>query len=59
MCRMSLANSEFHWSGAIDSNEALVPDRRQAITWTNADPIQWRICAALGGNELKDLYATS
>ena len=26
------------------------PARRQAITWTNADPVHWRIYAALGGN---------
>ena len=33
---------------------ALVPNRRQAIIWTNADPIHWRIYAALGGDELKN-----
>ena len=26
--------------------------RRQAIIWTNADPVHWRIYAALGGDEL-------
>ena len=26
-----------------------VPNRRQAIIWTNADPVHWRIYAALGG----------
>ena len=26
--------------------------RRQAIIWTNADPIHWRMYAALGGDEL-------
>ena len=26
--------------------------RRQAIIWTNADPIDWRLYAALGGDEL-------
>ena len=25
---------------------------RQAIIWINADPINWRIFAALGGDEL-------
>ena len=25
---------------------------RQAIIWTHADPIHWRIYAALGGDEL-------
>ena len=33
----------------------LAPNRRQATTWTNADPILWRIYAALGGDELKYL----
>ena len=28
------------------------PNRRQAIIWTNADPIHWRIYAALGIDEL-------
>ena len=38
--------------GAIDDNQALA-NRRQAIIWTNADPIIWRIYAALGGDELR------
>ena len=29
-----------------------MPNRRQAFTWTNADPIHWRIHAALGGYKL-------
>ena len=39
----------------IDNNPALVLNRRQAIIWTNADPMltQWRIYAAQGGDELK------
>ena len=28
------------------------PIRRQAIIWTNADLIHWRMYAALGGDEL-------
>ena len=28
-------------------------NRQQAIIWINADPIDWRIYAALGGNQLK------
>ena len=42
--------------GPIDNNPALVEimasshyDRRQAIVWTNADPIHWCIYAAQGG----------
>ena len=30
----------------------LVVDWRQAIIWTNADPIHWRIYAELEGDEL-------
>ena len=30
----------------------LASNRRQAIIWTNADPIHWRKYAALGGDEL-------
>ena len=30
----------------------LAPNRRQTITWINADPVHWRIYAALGGDEL-------
>ena len=28
------------------------PNRRQAIIWTNADPVHWRLYAALGGEHL-------
>ena len=31
---------------------SLGPNRREAIIWTNTDPIHWRIYAALGGGEL-------
>ena len=31
---------------------------RQAIIWTNADPIHWRIYAALGWDELSQVTAT-
>ena len=51
----------FHWFQSLFSNEqyssigsdnGLVPNRRQANIWTNADPIHWRIYAALGGDKL-------
>ena len=32
----------------IGLDNGLAPNRRQAIIWTNADPIHWRIYAALG-----------
>ena len=53
--------SKFHWSLfprvkltikpniGLDNNSA--PYRRQAIIWTNADPIHWRIYESLGGDE--------
>ena len=40
--------------GRINNNPALVQimtRRRRVIIWTNADPILWRIYAALGGDE--------
>ena len=30
----------------------LVPNRQQAITWTNDGPVQWRIDVVLLGDEL-------
>ena len=51
---------KFHWSlfvsvqltiPSIGSDNGLAPNRRQAIIWTNADPIYWRIYAALRGDE--------
>ena len=40
----------------IDNKPALIqittPNKPQAITWTNADPVHWCIYAALGGDEL-------
>ena len=39
----------------IGSGNGLAPSRRQAIIWTNADPIHWRIYAALGGDELNEM----
>ena len=40
----------------IDNNSTgldngLAPNKRQAIIWTNADPVHWRIYAALGGKD--------
>ena len=36
----------------IGSDNGLGPNRRQAIVWTNAEPIHRRIYPALGGDEL-------
>ena len=37
---------------SIGSGNGLAPHRQQAITWTNADPVHWRLYAALGEGEL-------
>ena len=47
---MQLFVHKFVPKGPIDNSPAdngLAPIRRQAIIWTNADPIHWRIYAAL------------
>ena len=38
---------KLQWA-SIRSGNGLAPNRRQAITWTNADPFHWRMYAALG-----------
>ena len=39
----------------ITLDNGLAPNRRQAIIWTNADQIYWRVYAALGGDDLRCL----
>ena len=36
--------------GRIGLDDGLVLNRRQAIIWTKADPIHWRIYATLGAD---------
>ena len=36
-----------------------MPNRRQIIIWANADPIHWRIYAALGRDQLKRIIVRS
>ena len=49
---------KFVFEGPIDKkpsiglDKGLAPNRRQAIILTNADPIHWRIYAALVGDEI-------
>ena len=46
-------SQESSWQQAsIGSDNGLAPNRRQAITWTNAYPVHWCIYAALRGDEL-------
>ena len=58
--------SKFHWSlfvrvqltiTSFGLGNGLVPNRWQAIIWTKADPIHWRIYAAIGGDDLSDIKA--
>ena len=44
---------------SMGSGNGSSPVRRQAITWTNAYPVHWRMYAALGGDELDCGIATS
>ena len=38
----------FDWKYVnIDSISGLVPDKRPAITWTNEDPVHWRVYASI------------
>ena len=43
--------SSYQYS-SIASDNGLAPNRRQAIIWTKGDPVQWRIYASPGHNEL-------
>ena len=45
---------KFVFKSIINNNPALfkIMIRRQAIIWTNADPVHWGIYAALEGDEL-------
>ena len=48
-----ICRQESNWQlASLGSGNGLAPNRRQAITWTNAGPVQWRIYAALGGDDL-------
>ena len=46
-------------SSSIGLDNGLAPNRRQAIILTNADPINWRIYATQGGDELTQMFIVS
>ena len=46
-------------SSSIGLDNGLAPNRWQAIIWTNADSISWRIYATLGGDELTQMFIVS
>ena len=47
VCSLGPTDNCQHWLG-----NGLAPNRRRAITWSNAEPVGWRISAALRGDEL-------
>ena len=58
----------FHWSlfprvqlkhSSIGSCNGLAPNRQQAITWTNAYPVHWRVYAAFGVRRVKTIKKPS
>ena len=50
--RSSVPNWQQH---SVDLDNGLALNRQQAVIWTNAVPIHWRIYTALSGDELISL----
>ena len=50
---VQLTIRQFGWGNGLE------PNRRQAATWTNDDPVHWRIYVALGGDEFNMRFASS
>ena len=54
--KLSVCSQGANWkSSSIGLDNGLAPNKRQAIIWTNADPINWRIYATLG-DELTQMF---
>ena len=50
-------SQESNWQQAsIGLGNGLAPSRRLPTTWTNADPVHWRLHTALGGDKLTPEY---
>ena len=48
---------KFHWTLFLRVQLTISqPIRRQAIIWTNSEPVHWRIYVALGGDELNHVF---
>ena len=48
---IEICSHESNWQkSSIGTGNGLEPNRRQAISWTSADPIHWRIYLALRGD---------
>ena len=44
---------------SVGLGKGLPRNTRQAINCTNADPVQWHMYAAIGGDELRDAWTES
>ena len=55
-----IPTQESNWEQtSIGSGNGLAPNRRQAITWNNDDPVHWCIYVEVGGDELMQDSITS
>ena len=54
VCIMTEMSLKFVLKGPVNkkSGNGLVPNRQQAITWTDVDPYVWSYMVSLGHNEL-------
>ena len=57
-CILIKISLKFIPKGGVGLGNDLVPNRRQAIIWTIADPVHRRIYSSLGGDELSDVNAS-
>ena len=58
ICALNERFSKQVWGWWFETPSRPLWRRRKAIIWTNADTIQWRIYAALGGAELRHISPT-
>ena len=50
IAEIGIQNFGWQWA-SVGLGNGSAPSRRQAITWTNDEPVRWRIYAVLGGDE--------
>ena len=59
-CILIKISLKFVPKGPIGLDNGLSDDKKQTINWNDADPVHWRIYAALEGDELMGpAYSTS
>ena len=54
LTKICVPNGAIGDNPTLVSDDGLAPNRRQAIIWTNTDPIHWCIYAALGWDALTE-----